>query len=54
MKNMQKRVPKNSHFRVLGVPPTGNLADGTRGGTRVTRNPGVIWGYCRNQRDSSE
>ena len=50
MKNMQKRAPKNSHFRVLGVPPTVNLV----GGTRVTHDPGAIRGYCRNRRDSSE
>lgn len=50
MKNMQKRAPKNSHFRVLSLPPAGNLADGTR----VTRDPGAIRWYCGNQRDSSE
>jgi hypothetical protein len=50
MKNMQKRAPKNSHFRVLGLPPAGNPA----GGPQVTRDPGAIRGYCRNRRDSSE
>ena len=38
MKNMQKRAPKNSHFRVLGLPLAGNMA----GGTRVTYDPGVL------------
>jgi hypothetical protein len=37
MKNMQKRAPNDSHFRLRDRPPAGNPV----GRQQVTRDPGV-------------
>jgi hypothetical protein len=50
MKNMQKRVPNDSHFRVLDWPLAGDPVDHQR----VTHHSEATRGKGRKRRTSSE